>query len=120
MRLSKGVHVLVDGGEDWDAALTISHDKVRVSFAVPWEGMLLLGTTDTEHDGEPEDARVTDEDVQQVLTEASVAVTVSARRARRSAACASCRAVTGRRRTRAARRCTRPARRGWSASRAAS
>ncbi len=54
VRLSKGVHVLVDGGEDWDAALTISHDKVRVTFAVPWEGMLLLGTTDTLHDGEPE------------------------------------------------------------------
>ena len=74
MRLSKGVHVLVDGGEDWDAALTISHDKVRVSFAVPWEGRLLLGTTDTEHDGEPEDVRVTDEDVRQVLAEAGVAV----------------------------------------------
>jgi glycerol-3-phosphate dehydrogenase len=74
MRLSKGVHVVVDGGEDWDAAITISHDKVRVSFAIPWEGKLLLGTTDTEHDGEPEDARVTDEDVAQVLAEASVAV----------------------------------------------
>jgi glycerol-3-phosphate dehydrogenase len=74
MRLSKGVHVVVDGGEHWDAAITIPHDKVRVSFAIPWEGMLLLGTTDTEHDGEPEDARVTDEDVQQVLDEASVAV----------------------------------------------
>src|SRR5581483_8419047 len=47
MRLSKGVHVVVDGGEHWGAALTIPHDKVRVSFAVPWEGMLLLGTTDT-------------------------------------------------------------------------
>jgi glycerol-3-phosphate dehydrogenase len=74
MRLSKGVHVVVDGGEDWDAAITISHDKVRVSFAIPWEGKLLLGTTDTEHDGEPEDARVTDADVAQVLEEASVAV----------------------------------------------
>ncbi len=74
VRLSKGVHVLVDGGEDWDAALTISHDKVRVSFAVPWEGKLLLGTTDTLHDGEPETASVTDEDVAQVLAEASVAV----------------------------------------------
>jgi glycerol-3-phosphate dehydrogenase len=74
MRLSKGVHVVVDGGEDWNAALTIPHDKVRVSFAVPWEGMLLLGTTDTEHDGEPETATVTDEDVRQVLDEASVAV----------------------------------------------
>ncbi len=74
MRLSKGVHVVIDGAEEWDAAVTISHDKVRVSFAIPWEGMLLLGTTDTAHDGEPEDARVTDEDVQQVLDEASVAI----------------------------------------------
>jgi glycerol-3-phosphate dehydrogenase len=74
MRLSKGAHVLVDGGQDWGAALTIPHDKVRVSFAVPWEGMLLLGTTDTLHDGEPEAVAVTDEDVAQVLREAAVAV----------------------------------------------
>jgi len=74
VRLSKGVHVLVDGGADWDAALTIPHDKVRVTFAVPWEGMLLLGTTDTLHDGEPETASVTNEDVEQVLAEASAAV----------------------------------------------
>ncbi|MDX6485600.1 MAG: glycerol-3-phosphate dehydrogenase [Gaiellaceae bacterium] len=74
MRLSKGVHVVVDGGHDWNAALTIPHDKVRVSFAVPWEGMLLLGTTDTEHDGEPETASVTDADVAQVLAEAAVGV----------------------------------------------
>jgi len=74
VRLSKGVHVLVDGADEWDAALTISHDRVRVSFAVPWEGMLLLGTTDTLHDGEPEAARVTDDDVAQVLAEASVAL----------------------------------------------
>jgi glycerol-3-phosphate dehydrogenase len=74
VRLSKGVHVVVDGGGDWSAALTIPHDKVRVSFTVPWEGMLLLGTTDSEHDGEPETARVTDIDVRQVLDEASLAV----------------------------------------------
>jgi glycerol-3-phosphate dehydrogenase len=74
MRLSKGVHVVVDGGGDWNAALTIPHDKVRVSFAVPWEGTLLLGTTDTEHDGGPDDAAVTDDDVRQVLDEAAVAV----------------------------------------------
>jgi glycerol-3-phosphate dehydrogenase len=74
VRLSKGVHALVDGGGDWGAALTIPHDKVRVSFAVPWEGMLLLGTTDTLHDGSPESATVTDADVEQVLREAAVAV----------------------------------------------
>jgi glycerol-3-phosphate dehydrogenase len=75
MRLSKGVHVVVDGGTDWSAALTIPHDKVRVSFAVPWEGLLLLGTTDTPHEGEPEDVRITDDDVREVLGEAAVAAT---------------------------------------------
>ncbi len=74
MRLSKGTHVLVDGGQDWGAALTIPHDKVRVSFAVPWEGMLLLGTTDTLYNDEPETVAVTDQDVEQVLREAAVAV----------------------------------------------
>jgi glycerol-3-phosphate dehydrogenase len=74
IRLSKGVHVIVDGGEDWGAAVTIPHDKVRVSFAIPWERKLLLGTTDTLHDGEPEDAGVTEEDIRTILDEASVAV----------------------------------------------
>jgi glycerol-3-phosphate dehydrogenase len=74
MRLSKGVHVVVDGGDDWGAALTIPHDKVRVSFAVPWEGMLLLGTTDTEFTAEPDTVSVSDTDVRQVLDEAGVAV----------------------------------------------
>ncbi|HST25252.1 MAG TPA: glycerol-3-phosphate dehydrogenase/oxidase [Gaiellaceae bacterium] len=74
VRLSKGVHALVDGGRDWSAALTIPHDKVRVSFAVPWEGMLLLGTTDTLHHGDPSELTVTTEDVRQVIDEASVAV----------------------------------------------
>src|SRR5262249_38084944 len=62
VRLSKGVHVVVEGGGDWSAALTVPQDKVRVSFAVPWEGMLLLGTTDSEHDGEPETISVDDAD----------------------------------------------------------
>jgi glycerol-3-phosphate dehydrogenase len=74
IRLSKGVHVLVDQGHAWSGALTIPHDKVRVSFAVPWHGMLLLGTTDTLHDGEPDEIEVEDADIEQVLTEASVAL----------------------------------------------
>ena len=74
MRLSKGVHVLVEPEHPWSAAVTIPHDKVRVSFAVPWEGMLLLGTTDTEHDGGPDEVDVTEADVAQVLDEAAVAL----------------------------------------------
>jgi glycerol-3-phosphate dehydrogenase len=74
IRLSKGVHVLVEGGGAWGAAVTIPQSKVRVSFAIPWEGMLLLGTTDTLHEGGPEEATVTDEDVRTILDEARVAV----------------------------------------------
>jgi glycerol-3-phosphate dehydrogenase len=73
-RLSKGVHVLVGLEEPWTAALTIPHDRVRVSFAVPWEGMLLLGTTDELYEGDPGDVAATEEDVARVFDEASVAV----------------------------------------------
>ena len=74
IRLSKGVHVLLSADTDWSAALTIPHDKVRVSFAVPWEGMLLLGTTDTLHEGGPDSVLVEHEDVERVLVEAAGAV----------------------------------------------
>ena len=50
------------------------HDRVRVSFAVPWEGMLLLGTTDDLYEGEPDDVAATPEDVDQILAEAAVAL----------------------------------------------
>ena len=78
VRLSKGVHVVLGHDRPWSAALTIPHDKVRVSFAVPWEGLLLLGTTDTVYEGEPDEVDVAAEDVDQVLDEAAVALTPDA------------------------------------------
>jgi glycerol-3-phosphate dehydrogenase len=74
IRLSKGVHVLVSAERAWSAALTIPHDKVRVSFAVPWEGMLLLGTTDTLHEGDPGGVVAEQADVDRVLAEAGGAL----------------------------------------------
>jgi glycerol-3-phosphate dehydrogenase len=73
-QLSKGVHVTLPLDRPWSAALTIPHDQVRVTFAYPWEGMLLLGTTDTPYDGDPADVAATPEDVDQILAEAGVAV----------------------------------------------
>lgn len=73
-RLSKGAHILLELGSPWSAALTIPHDDVRVSFAVPWEGMLLLGTTDELFYGDPGTVAATDADVQTILEEAAVAV----------------------------------------------
>jgi glycerol-3-phosphate dehydrogenase len=74
VRLSKGVHVLVPGGEGWTAALTVPQDDVRVTFAVPWYGLQLLGTTDSDFDGDPAQVTVEAEDVDQVLREAATAL----------------------------------------------
>jgi glycerol-3-phosphate dehydrogenase len=74
IRLSKGVHVVLAREEPWSAALTIPHDRVRVSFALPWEGMLLLGTTDRLYEGDPDNVAVEEGDVTQVLAEAAVAL----------------------------------------------
>ena len=74
IRLSKGAHAILRLEQPWSAALTIPHDTVRVSFAVPWEGMLLLGTTDTLYEGDPDDVAATPEDIDQILAEAAVAL----------------------------------------------
>jgi glycerol-3-phosphate dehydrogenase len=72
--LTKGAHVLVASEHEWEAALTIPQDDVRVTFAVPWYGMLLLGTTDTVHEGDPAHVEATSDDVAQILAEAAVAL----------------------------------------------
>jgi len=74
VRFSKGAHVLLRLEEPWAAALTIPHDKVRVSFALPWQDMLLLGTTDTLFEGRPEEVQATAGDVAQILGEAAVGI----------------------------------------------
>lgn len=51
--------------------MTIQVDKARVSFAIPWEGMLLLGTTDEPFDAAPETLAATDADERQILAEAA-------------------------------------------------
>ncbi|WP_214323978.1 glycerol-3-phosphate dehydrogenase/oxidase [Nonomuraea sediminis] len=74
IRLSKGAHLVMRRGEPWKAALTIPIDKYRVSFAIPWEDHLLLGTTDEAYEGDPAQVRATDADIAQILDEAGHAV----------------------------------------------
>jgi glycerol-3-phosphate dehydrogenase len=74
VRLSRGAHVLVPGGADWHAALTLPQDEVRVTFAVPWSGMLLLGTTESPFDGDPADVTAEAADADQILREAAQAL----------------------------------------------
>ena len=73
-RLSKGVHLVVDLPCGWQAALTVPLPDGRVAFAVPWEGVLLLGTTDEEYGDDPGRLRVEARDAEQVLREATLAL----------------------------------------------
>jgi glycerol-3-phosphate dehydrogenase len=74
VRLSKGAHVVLSRAEEWTGALTVPQDDVRVTFAVPWYDLLLLGTTDTEYEGDPTAVSVEPGDVDQILAEAAVAL----------------------------------------------
>lgn len=74
IRLSKGAHLVLKRTSHWRAALATPIDKYRITFALPWEDMLLLGTTDEEYTGDPGEVAVTDADVDQILSEASLSV----------------------------------------------
>ncbi len=53
VRLSKGVHLLLPLESDWRAAVALRRNGSSHVYAVPWHGMLLLGTTDTPYEGDP-------------------------------------------------------------------
>jgi glycerol-3-phosphate dehydrogenase len=74
VRLSKGAHLVVPAPPGWQAAVTIPLDRSRVSFAVPWEGTLLLGTTDEAFEGDPAAVEVTAADEAAILAEAGRAL----------------------------------------------
>src|ERR1700730_9959849 len=75
-RLSKGVHLVLQPPEPWPwgAAVTTPLEGGRVSFAIPWEGMLVLGTTDTDYEGDPAKVSADPEDVETILREASISL----------------------------------------------
>ncbi|MEV3861084.1 glycerol-3-phosphate dehydrogenase/oxidase [Streptomyces sp. NPDC050095] len=74
IRLSKGAHLVLKRTSQWKAALATPIDKYRITFALPWEDMLLLGTTDEEYEGDPRDVSVTEKDIDQILDEAAFSV----------------------------------------------
>ncbi len=71
VRLSKGIHLMLPLDGDWMAGVALPLEGGRVALGIPWQGMLMLGTTDTLYAGEPSDVTVTAEDVRSVLEEAS-------------------------------------------------
>jgi glycerol-3-phosphate dehydrogenase len=74
IRLSKGAHLVLKRTSPWKAALATPIDKYRITFALPWEDQLLLGTTDEEYEGDPADVAVNDKDITQILDEAAFSI----------------------------------------------
>ncbi|MDT3396670.1 glycerol-3-phosphate dehydrogenase/oxidase [Streptomyces sp. B1866] len=74
IRLSKGAHLVLRRTSPWNAALATPVDKYRITFALPWEDHLLLGTTDEGYEGDPADVACTERDVAQILDEAALSV----------------------------------------------
>ena len=71
VRLSKGIHLLLPLVDDWKAGVALPLGGGRVSLGIPWQGMLMLGTTDTLYTGDPSSVEVTQSDARTVLDEAS-------------------------------------------------
>ncbi|MEV1011419.1 glycerol-3-phosphate dehydrogenase/oxidase [Streptomyces sp. NPDC049881] len=74
IRLSKGVHLVLRRTVPWRAALATPVDKYRVTFALPWEDQLLLGTTDEQYEGDPAEVAPAEADIAQILDEAALSV----------------------------------------------
>jgi len=74
VRLSKGAHLVLRRRAPWRAAMATPIDKYRITFALPWEDQLLLGTTDEPYEGDPADVTATEADIRQILDEAAHSV----------------------------------------------
>ncbi|NGY63458.1 glycerol-3-phosphate dehydrogenase [Lentzea sp. NEAU-D13] len=67
VRMSKGVHVLVDRSKiQLDGGLITQTEK-SVLFVIPWGAYWIIGTTDTPYSGSPEDVSATPEDISYIL-----------------------------------------------------
>ena len=69
LRLTKGVHLVTPSGSRHAHVLFAQSDG-RLFFVIPWLGYSLVGTTDTDFQGDPADASATDADVDYLVNEA--------------------------------------------------
>jgi glycerol-3-phosphate dehydrogenase len=67
LRLSKGIHIVIDRSRlSVPEAVVITEGK-RILFVLPWGERVIIGTTDTDYQGAPEDVSVEPADVTYVM-----------------------------------------------------
>ncbi|MBN1347517.1 MAG: glycerol-3-phosphate dehydrogenase/oxidase [Phycisphaerae bacterium] len=67
LRLSKGVHLVTRNFTGSHAILSTGRIDGRIFVIVPWLDFTLIGTTDTDYDGSPDDVAATPDDVAYLL-----------------------------------------------------
>lgn len=67
LRLSKGIHLVVDRRRLPVTEAAVLSEGKRILFVLPWGERVIIGTTDTDYDAAPEDATVLPSDVQYLL-----------------------------------------------------
>ena len=69
IRASKGSHMVVKKLFDHDHAYILQNDDGRIVFAIPYEhDFTLIGTTDAEYTGTPDEVKMTDAEVDYLCT----------------------------------------------------
>jgi glycerol-3-phosphate dehydrogenase len=73
-RLSKGIHLLLPKIDHEDALLLTANSDGRVFFVIPWYGKTLVGTTDSNYQGDLDKLTVTEEEETYLLAEVNRAL----------------------------------------------
>jgi glycerol-3-phosphate dehydrogenase len=70
-RVSKGVHLVLPAMLTDEALLLTSKNDGRVFFMIPWYGLTVIGTTDTDYHGDIQQVRVEEQEVAYLLDAAN-------------------------------------------------
>jgi glycerol-3-phosphate dehydrogenase len=62
LRLVRGSHLIFPRIQQGSEAIAYFDERGRIVFLIPWGDLTLVGTTDVDHDGSPDDVHITDEE----------------------------------------------------------
>lgn len=71
LRLTKGVHLVIDRSRLSISDAVVMAEGSRILFAIPWGERVILGTTDTDYDGPINHPTCDDDDIRYVLSVAN-------------------------------------------------
>ncbi|MDP2653584.1 MAG: glycerol-3-phosphate dehydrogenase/oxidase [Candidatus Omnitrophota bacterium] len=69
VRTTKGAHIICRRKVSDSALFVQTRDNGRIFFIIPWMGRSLIGTTDTDYHGDPDQVAVAEDDIEYLLKE---------------------------------------------------